>query len=129
MTKPIAHLGGIFIYSENPKELADWYKVYFDFDYEYTDEYKAYYLSFYYKEENTEKRRYVAWSILSSKDRPQVQQKLFCINYRVNDLVSFCESLRIKGVEVKGPENHNEGSFAWLNDLEGNYIELWQDVD
>jgi len=39
----IANIGGVFIYSKKPKELADWYKDHFDICYEYTKEYEAYY--------------------------------------------------------------------------------------
>jgi catechol-2,3-dioxygenase len=35
--------------------------------------------------------------------------------------------LNSKRIEVRGPEFHDEGTFAWLNDLEGNYIELWEE--
>lgn len=125
----IAHLGGVFIYSEKPAELAEWYKTHFGIQYEYTDEFKAYYASFYYNEIGGDKKQYVAWSILSSKDRPMVPQKLYCINYRVIGMEVFVEKLRGSSIEVKGIEEYPEGKFAWLNDPEGNYIELWQDVE
>lgn len=127
MSTYIAHLGGVFIYSEKPAELADWYKSHFGIQYEYADEFKAYYASFYYHEVNGGKKRYTAWSILSSKDRPAIPQKLFCINYRVNEIETLVEKLRQSGLEVKGIEEYPEGKFAWLNDPDGNYIELWEE--
>ena len=37
------------------------------------------------------------------------------------------ESLRAAGVEVVGgPESHENGKFAWILDLDGNKVELWQ---
>jgi catechol-2,3-dioxygenase len=38
------------------------------------------------------------------------------------------ERLKKNNVEVRGPETHDEGKFAWTNDAEGNFIEIWEDT-
>jgi predicted enzyme related to lactoylglutathione lyase len=49
------------------------------------------------------------------------------INYRVDNLDEMLESLRAAGVQiVGGPESHENGKFAWILDLDGNKVELWQ---
>jgi predicted enzyme related to lactoylglutathione lyase len=51
----------------------------------------------------------------------------FMINYRVDDLGEMLEQLRAEGVEIlQGPEFHENGKFAWILDLEGNKVELWE---
>jgi len=51
----------------------------------------------------------------------------FMINYRVDDLNELLAQLRAKGVGViQGPESHENGTFAWIMDPDGNKIELWE---
>lgn len=125
----IKALGGVFLYSENPKVLAKWYTDNLGLHYEYTEDYNAYYISFPYRDMDSDKARYTVFSILHNKSRPFVEGKVFTVNLRVADMDALIARLREKRMEVRGPEVHDEGKFAWLVDLEGNYIELWQDVD
>ena len=49
------------------------------------------------------------------------------INYRVDDMAGMLEQLRAAGIEVlQGPESHENGKFAWIQDPDGNKVELWQ---
>jgi predicted enzyme related to lactoylglutathione lyase len=51
----------------------------------------------------------------------------FMINYRVDDMAGLLERVRAHGVAVhKGPEQHENGIFAWVIDPDGNKVELWQ---
>ncbi|MDT8324693.1 MAG: VOC family protein [Bacteroidota bacterium] len=51
----------------------------------------------------------------------------FMINYRVDDLEEMIAQLRAGGVDIiQGPEFHENGSFAWVMDPEGNKVELWE---
>ena len=51
----------------------------------------------------------------------------FMINYRVDNLDQMLADLRAGGVEVVGgPESHENGKFAWILDLDGNKVELWE---
>lgn len=120
-------LGGVFLYSENPKVLADWYAEHLGLDYEYTENHEAYYVTFPYMEADTGTERYTIFSILYNKNRPFVDGKFFTVNLRVENLRGIIDRLQEHNIEVRGPEFHEEGSFAWTNDVEGNYIELWED--
>ncbi|MFA3919093.1 VOC family protein [Ruegeria hyattellae] len=55
-------------------------------------------------------------------------EKQFMLNFRVRNLESMIAQLQAAGVEVRrDPDSpYPNGSFAWLNDPEGNPIELWE---
>ena len=65
-------LGGIFLYSENPKYLAEWYSSNFGLEYEYAENHQAYYVSFPYKSVDGQEESYSVFSILYNKHRPFV---------------------------------------------------------
>jgi predicted enzyme related to lactoylglutathione lyase len=51
----------------------------------------------------------------------------FMINYRIDDMSGMVEQLTKAGIAIlKGPEEHENGNFAWLLDPEGNKVELWE---
>ena len=42
-------------------------------------------------------------------------------------MAGMLEQLRAAGIEVlQGPESHENGKFAWIQDPDGNKVELWQ---
>ncbi len=54
-------------------------------------------------------------------------QSSFMINYRVVDLDGLLEELRKEGVEIDPHrEDFEYGRFAWIMDLDGNRVELWE---
>ncbi len=124
----VANLGGVFIYSKDPKTLAEWYKEHLGIQYDYSKEHDTYYISFYYKEKDTGNKAYTAWGIMKRKAGNPLQG-IVAVNYRVFDLQKVIDHLRSKGIEVDGPKNFPEGKFAWCNDLDGNKIELWEDTN
>src|SRR5262245_15032185 len=45
----------------------------------------------------------------------------FMINYRVDDLAALLTDLKKSGIEIlKGPQEDDNGAFAWILDPEGN---------
>ena len=50
------------------------------------------------------------------------------LNFRVRDLDKMIAQLEATGIEVRPDSNspYPNGRFAWLNDPEGNPIELWE---
>ena len=130
MEKPkiTAHLGGIFIYSENPRDLAEWYRDCLGISFEAHPDGSAFYASFHYLEPGTGKRAYLAWSVIKTKHRPKTGEKVFTVNYRVYDLHQTVRHMKENDVEVSEIETYPEGRFAWCKDPEGNHIELWEDT-
>lgn len=124
----ITALGGIFIYSENPEHLAEWYEKSLGLKYEYTEKSKAYYITFPYRERESGKSRYSIFSILHNESRPFISDKSFTINLRVTNLEEMTARLNSLNISFLGIEIHDEGKFAWVKDPEGNYIELWEDI-
>jgi predicted enzyme related to lactoylglutathione lyase len=122
----IANIGGVFIYSENPKTLAAWYEKALQIKFEFTGEYKAFYITYPYKDINADKNTYTVFSIMHRDTRPQLQQRLFTINFRVNDLELLTKHFKKENIPFRGIETHPEGKFGWLDDPEGNHIELWE---
>jgi catechol 2,3-dioxygenase-like lactoylglutathione lyase family enzyme len=54
-------------------------------------------------------------------------ERQFMLNFRVRDLDAMIAQLEAAGVEVRrDPESYPNGRFAWLNDPEGNPLELWE---
>lgn len=56
------------------------------------------------------------------------REKQFMLNFRVRNLDAMIAQLEEAGIAVRrDPDSpYPNGSFAWLNDPEGNPIELWQ---
>jgi glyoxylase I family protein len=56
------------------------------------------------------------------------REKSFMLNFRVRDLDRMIAQLEARGVEVRRDPDapYPNGRFAWLNDPEGNPIELWE---
>ncbi|CCQ10201.1 Glyoxalase/Bleomycin resistance protein/Dioxygenase family protein [Pseudoalteromonas luteoviolacea B = ATCC 29581] len=51
----------------------------------------------------------------------------FMINYRVDNLVELLAKLKADGVTILGEmEQHENGKFAWILDIDGNKLELWE---
>ncbi|MBI9033469.1 MAG: hypothetical protein JEZ03_03250 [Bacteroidales bacterium] len=124
----IAALGGTFIYSENASELAQWYYEMLGIEHEYSEEYKSYYTSFPYNDlSNPGLVRYTAWSIIQTKVPLQETIRNITINYRVHNIHELIDHLRSKEIEVTDVEYYPEGLFSWLQDPDGNEIELWED--
>ena len=49
------------------------------------------------------------------------------LNLRVEGLEEFLTELKAKGVKMEGePMFEDYGKFAWILDLDGNKVELWE---
>ena len=54
-------------------------------------------------------------------------ERTWSINFRVLDLKAMVEQLRQAGIEVEvDPESYPNGTFASLEDPEGNVLQLWE---
>ena len=122
-------IGGVFLFSNDAKRLAAWYRdclgivpagedvecnsIYATFDSRDVDDPKI--------------KRTMAWAIKPTdqdiKDKPRTSQ----INYRVKSMAEVLSHLKSKGVAIEKTAEYAEyGNFAWLTDPDGNKIELWE---
>ena len=122
-------IGGVFLFSNNPKQLAEWYRDCLGIGATSEDpECNSIYATFDSRDiENPEIKRTMAWAIMSTdqdiKDKPRTGQ----INYRVKNLAEVLSHLKSKGVAIeKTAEYPAYGNFAWVKDPDGNKIELWE---
>lgn len=122
--KRVTGIGGLFFKSENPIKLKEWYQKHLGFN---TDEYGC---TFWWKD-NNQQIASTQWSPFSKNTNYfEPCKKEFMFNYRVKNLDKLLEELKSEGVTIIGvPESYDYGKFAWILDLEGNKIELWEPID
>ena len=122
-------IGGAFLFSNDTKRLAAWYRDCLGIVPQGEDaECSSIYASFEYRDlENPEIKRTIAWAIMPTdkdiKDKPRTGK----INYTVKNMGEALSHLKSKGVAIEKTEEYpGMGTFAWLKDPDGNPIELWE---
>ena len=115
MSAKVTGIGGVMFRAKDPNALSAWYKKHLGID-KIKWEQQAGATAFAPTDHGTD---YF----------PKSQQ--FMLNFRVDDLDGILKQLRTDKVKVaKEPENYEGiGKFAWIEDLEGNSIELWEPED
>jgi predicted enzyme related to lactoylglutathione lyase len=115
-------IGGVFIRAKDPAALARWY-------------HEAFGIPTYPPESDTSPQVWwqaggpTVWSAFAADTdyfgRPEQQSM---INFRVRDLDAMREQLRAHGAVVVGQTETMEGigRFGWIEDPEGNRVELWE---
>lgn len=127
MTKRVTGIGGIFIKCKNPKELAKWYDEHLGIGFG-----NNLYFSFSWKENDGSlaAARTDLGFFSEHSDYFHPSQKQLMLNLRVENLEILVENLKNEGVNVQDKiDKYAYGNFGWINDIEGNKIELWQPVD
>lgn len=106
-------VGGFFLRARDPKALGAWYQEHFGLVNGGTTETKAGPLVFCAFDRDTD---YFGG--------PQA----FMLNLRVDDLDGLLAKLAASGIRSVKPRESMEGvgDFAWVEDPEGNRVELWQ---
>ncbi len=129
-------IGGAFLFSNDPKRLADWYIEHLGLQFEGGG--SAYYQTFYGLDpRNTAQQLDTTFSIIKAKadfpnrtpaDEPASMygDQPFMVNFRVDDLTALVDQLRQKNVEVLKEEDEGYARFAWVRDADGNRIELYE---
>jgi predicted enzyme related to lactoylglutathione lyase len=121
-------IGGVFLFSNDIKRLAAWYRNCLGIVAAGEDsECNSVYTSFEYRDiENPETKREIAWAIIPTdkdiKDKPRTGQ----INYRVKNLGEVLSRLKGNGVAIEETAEYPYGNFAWVTDPDGNKVELWE---
>lgn len=122
-------IGGAFLFSNDVKRLATWYRdclgivpagedsdcnsIYATFDYRDND--------------NPEIKRTIAWAIMPTDQDIKEKPRTGKINYTVKNMAKILSHLKSKGVAIEKTEEYpSMGKFAWLKDPDGNQIELWE---
>lgn len=122
--KRVTGLGGFFFKTKDAASLKSWYSKHLGF---IIDEYGA---TFSWHKENGQKG-YTVWSLFK-EDTTYFNPgtKPFMINFRVENLEELLKTLKEEGIQVVGEmEVYEYGKFGWIQDPEGNKIELWEPND
>lgn len=123
MEEMITGIGGIFLKTGNTEKTYQWYKDALGLN---TD---AYGKSFMWREHsNPDETGMTQFSLFKKESeyfgKPEQQAM---VNFRVKNLELLLEELAKKGITpVKPMETFEYGKFCWIEDPEGNRIELWE---
>jgi len=126
MAEPTGHItgvGGVFIKSDNPKALADWYRDVLGLKIEAWGGAALAY-------DAPGHPPVLAWSPFPASTGYMAPSKReFMINFAVDDLDAILARLASKGVAVlKRDDKDPNGKFAWILDPDGTKVELWQPI-
>ena len=122
-------IGGAFLFSNNPKQLAEWYRDNLGISYQESPDYKSFYALFEYRDlTDASVKRTTALAILSTGNDINGKPRTGQINYRVKSMAETLAHLQSKGVAIDKTEDSEYGKFAWVTDPDGNKIELWEDI-
>lgn len=138
--KLIDGVGGAFIFSEDPKRLADWYAAMLGFEFEGDEEFGAFYQVFFAVDrEDSFRKLDTTFAIMRARE--SMDKKIpdeepdsmygdqpFMVNLRVRDLEALLAQLERSGVRALKRENEPYGKFAWIRDLDGNRLELYEPI-
>jgi catechol 2,3-dioxygenase-like lactoylglutathione lyase family enzyme len=118
----ILGIGGVFFKSANRDQMREWYSKHLGL----ADKGQGVMLP--WREHGDPQKEHVTvWTLFpASTDYIPATQPLM-INYIVDDLDALLDRLKQEGVKIDAKRmNESYGRFAWIYDLDGNKIELWQ---
>jgi catechol 2,3-dioxygenase-like lactoylglutathione lyase family enzyme len=124
----IEGIGGVFLFSNNPKRLAEWYRENLGISYTESPDCSSIYRSFEYRDfTDASVKRSTTWAVLRSDDDITGKPRTGQINYRVTSMAETLAHLQAKGVAIDKTEDYEYGKFAWVTDPDGNKIELFEE--
>src|SRR6266498_1525128 len=119
----ILGIGGVFFKSANRDQMREWYAKHLGL----ADKGQGVMLPW-REHDDPQKEHVTVWTVFpASTEYFGASHPQFMINYIVDDLDALLDRLKQEGVKID-PKRMNEsyGRFAWIYDLDGNKIELWQ---
>jgi len=115
-------IGGVFCRSDNPAELADWYKKWLGLEIDSS------YMGTSFKLGEMPAKAFTVFAIFDRSTEyfdPSGQE--YMINLIVDDLDEALSQVGEGGARITGDIVEEEfGRFGWFIDPDGNKIELWQ---
>lgn len=119
----VTGIGGVFLKSPDPKALTAWYAKHLGVE---VSDYGG--VTFLWSDEVPATTGMTTWSAFSETSKHFGDGDQRCmINYRVDDMEALLANLAAVGVWIDPKrESASYGHFAWIKDLDGNRVELWQ---
>ena len=125
-TPKVTGVGGIFFYSDNPKETQKWYAQNLGIE---TNDWGS--SSFDTRDiDNPDVVNSLQWKAFKKNDKHfSPSKKEFMINYQVQNIEGLVSKLKKNGVTIlDNIETFDYGKFVHILDKEGNKIELWEPI-
>ena len=124
-------IGGVFIESEDAASLAEWYREHLEIAFSEHPDGGSFFVVFRTRDLATGEVHQGPVLAINQTDmalaRPE--QRGLTVNLRVHDLDQALERLAALGVEVEDRRVEWEGGrHAWIRDLDGNRIELYEEI-
>jgi catechol 2,3-dioxygenase-like lactoylglutathione lyase family enzyme len=118
----ILGIGGVFFKSANRNPLREWYTKHLGL----ADKGGGAMLPW-RERADPQKEHVTVWTIFPASTDYFPATQPFMINYIVDDLDALLDRLKQEGVKIDAKRmNESYGRFAWIYDLDGNKIELWE---
>jgi predicted enzyme related to lactoylglutathione lyase len=120
----VTGIGGVFFRVKDPKATKAWYVE--NLGIVPTD----YGITFEWSDEVPKGTGSTSWSTfpMDTKNFGEGDQT-FMINYRVDDMDALLAKLEANGVWIDPKrDSYDFGKFAWIQDCDGNRVELWQPI-
>ena len=123
VTPKVTGVGGIFFFTNDPKETREWYSKNLGIE---TNEWGATFES--RNLNNPEQVNSLQWSpFKQGSDYFAPSKKEFMINYTVQNIEGLVAKLKENGVTILDEiAAYDYGKFVHIMDAEGNKIELWE---
>ena len=119
----ILGIGGIFFKSANRDQAREWYSRHLGLD----DKGQGAMLRW-REHDDPQKEHVTSWTVFPASTKYfDPSPAPFMLNYIVDDMDALLDRLKEEGVKIDAKRmNASFGRFAWIYDLDGNKIELWQ---
>jgi catechol 2,3-dioxygenase-like lactoylglutathione lyase family enzyme len=118
----VTGIGGVFFKSKDPQALYAWYRKHLGIEFHPQGG------GMFRWADDGDPDALTTWAIFKADtkyfgDSPQA----FMLNFRVENLDGLLEELRKEDVWIDPKrEDADYGRFAWIRDLDGNRVELWE---
>ena len=118
----ILGIGGVFFKSANRDQMREWYSKHLGL----ADKGGGVMLPW-REHDDPQKEHVTVWTVFPASSDYFPATQPFMVNYIVDDLDALLDRLKREGVKVDAKRmEESYGRFAWIYDLDGNKIELWQ---
>jgi catechol 2,3-dioxygenase-like lactoylglutathione lyase family enzyme len=118
----ILGIGGVFFKSANRDQMREWYSKHLGL----ADKGGGVMLPW-REHDDPQKEHVTVWTVFPSSSDYFSTSQPFMINYIVDDIDALLDRLQQEGVKIDAKRmNESYGRFAWIYDVDGNKIELWQ---
>jgi predicted enzyme related to lactoylglutathione lyase len=119
----VTGIGGVFLKAKDPKALTAWYAKHLGMS---VEDWGGVILK--WPADTASDKGLTVWNLAEQEGEWfSPSRSSFMINYRIDDMAGMIAQLTAAGVPIlKGPEQAENGKFAWVMDPEGNKVELWE---